>query len=100
MSTKSALDNRISTYTFLTIPYSLVKRYPHTINEQGETSLTAGIFGAFAIVLLDGRQPAFVVRRQNRSKIPGCRVQAVLAEQTGVQTMKRPQAILVYWQGL
>jgi len=42
-----------------------------TIGAQGETSLTAGIFGAFAFVLLDGRQPACVVRMQNHSKIPG-----------------------------
>ena len=39
-----------------------------TLSGEGITSLAAIFIGAFAFVLLDGRQPACVVRAQNPSK--------------------------------
>jgi hypothetical protein len=39
------------------------------------TRLKASIFGAFAFVILKRRQPYFVLRTQNRSKIRGFEVE-------------------------
>ncbi len=65
-----------------------------TIDQQGQTRLTACLSGAFCPFRLGGRQPACVSKAKNHSKIHCWQVRAVLSEQKCAQTRKDPQRIL------
>ena len=49
---------------------------PLGLEDTAPARLTAAFFGAFSFVLLDGRQPIFIVRSKNPSKNAHCEVQS------------------------